>query len=138
MGLFDTVRCEYRLPNPAHQDLEFQTKDLDCLLDHYVITLDGRLIRLASEFRRLERDIEWPYHGDIQIYAADPQRKDEFVDYTVRFTHGRVEWIWGCRPIPCRADTRRCFISTGFGRAPGRSVRERAESRTQPGRVASG
>jgi len=93
MGLFDTIRCEYRLPNPAHQDLEFQTKDLECLLDDYIITIDGRLIRLASGLRRLTRDVEWPFHGDIRIYGEDPERKDELVEYTVRFTRGRVEWI---------------------------------------------
>src|SRR5439155_1606017 len=42
----NTVRCEYRLPNPAHQDLEFQTKDLECLLDHYVTA--ARAPRRAS------------------------------------------------------------------------------------------
>jgi len=33
MGLFDEVRCEYPMANPAHQGLLFQTKDLECLLD---------------------------------------------------------------------------------------------------------
>jgi hypothetical protein len=45
MGLFDEVRSEYRLPNPAHQDLVFQTKDLENLMDEYVITRRGRLVR---------------------------------------------------------------------------------------------
>jgi len=93
MGLFDTVTCEYPIPNPVHQDLEFQTKDLECLLDHYVITRDGRLIRRASEGRGLERDIEWPLHGDLRIYELDPEKGEGLVEYTVRFTHGRVEWI---------------------------------------------
>jgi hypothetical protein len=43
MGLYDTVKCEYPLPDPAHQSLEFQTKDLDCLLEAYTITRAGRL-----------------------------------------------------------------------------------------------
>ena len=43
MGLFDEVRCEYRLPDPAHQGLVFQTKDLENALDEYVITRRGRL-----------------------------------------------------------------------------------------------
>ena len=100
MGLFDTVRCHYRLSNPAHQELEFQTKDLECLLDDYVITFEGRLIRLASGSRKLERDIEWPFHGDILMYTTDPERDQDLVEYTVRFTHGRVEWI---RPLGDRA-----------------------------------
>jgi len=52
MGLFDTVKCKYPLPNPKHQDLEFQTKDLECLLGEYTITADGRLLRHASGYGR--------------------------------------------------------------------------------------
>lgn len=36
MGLFDDVRCEYPLPSRAHQGLNFQTKDLESLMDRYV------------------------------------------------------------------------------------------------------
>ena len=43
MGLFDTVRCRYRLPDSRLQDAEFQTKDLDCLLLTYTVTEEGRL-----------------------------------------------------------------------------------------------
>lgn len=92
MGLFDTVKCEYPLPNSLHQDLEFQTKDLECLLDHYTITRDGRLVRHHRPGGRgPERDIEWPLHGDIRIYDLDPEER--FIEYIVRFTHGRVEWV---------------------------------------------
>lgn len=95
MGLFDTVTCEYPLPDPAHQHLEFQTKDLECLMDHYTITRDGRFVRHRPEARRasLGRDVEWPIHGDIHIYDVDPERADRLLEYRVRFTHGRVEWI---------------------------------------------
>jgi hypothetical protein len=27
MGLFNTIRCDYPLPDPSHQQLEFQTKN---------------------------------------------------------------------------------------------------------------
>ena len=51
MGIFDTVTCDYPLPDPRHQDLEFQTKDLEKMMGHYTITRDGRLIRhLESRF----------------------------------------------------------------------------------------
>ncbi len=94
MGLFDTVRCKYPLPNPAHQDMEFQTKDLDCLLHRYTITCDGKLMRHPySGGKGPERDVEWPIHGDIRMYGSDPKNKKEFVEYTVRFTHGCVESI---------------------------------------------
>ena len=35
MGMFDTVYCEYPLPDARHQDLDFQTKNLECLLHTY-------------------------------------------------------------------------------------------------------
>ena len=48
MGLFDTVRCEYLLPEVRHQGLEFQTKVLEYAMDHYTIPRDGRLIRTRA------------------------------------------------------------------------------------------
>ena len=94
MGLFDTVRCEYPLPDPAHQGLEFQTKDFDCLLDEYLITRDGRLVQRAGRGEKgLALDVERPYHGDVRIYRTNPRNVREFIEYVVRFTRGRVEWI---------------------------------------------
>src|SRR5436305_2154048 len=94
MGLFDTIHCEYPLPDARHQDLDFQTKDLECFLDHYTITYDGRLV-LQARRRGLgpDRDIEWPIHGDIRMYTSVDKA---WIEYVVRFTHGRVEWI---RPL---------------------------------------
>ena len=96
MGLFDTVRCEYPLPDARHQDLEFQTKDLECALGSYTITRGGRLIRHPWRGGRgPDRDIEWPIHGDLRIYTSlrDTSEDSEWVEYAVRFTHGCVEWI---------------------------------------------
>lgn len=94
MGMFDTVKCEFKLPNPLHQDLEFQTKDLECVLDDYTITRDGRLVRHPRHGTRGPvRDVEWPVHGDIRIYGGDPGNERRLVEYVVRFTHGRVEWV---------------------------------------------
>ena len=93
MGLFDTVHCEYPLPEARHQGLEFQTKNLECMLGRYTITRDGRLTRHALPGGRGPgRDIEWPIHGDVSIYTRD-RSEDAWVEYVARFTHGRVEWI---------------------------------------------
>lgn len=97
MGLFDTVHCEFPLPDARHQGLDFQTKDLECTLDDYTITADGRLLRHARRRGRgPDRDIEWPLHGDISIYTHLAAEDPSWVEYVVRFTHGRVEWI---RPL---------------------------------------
>jgi hypothetical protein len=97
VGLFDTVHCEYPLPDPRLAGQEFQTKDLECCLETYTITADGRLMRHARRTptgrASLDRDVEWPIHGDILIYASDPDREQGLVDLVVRFTHGRVESI---------------------------------------------
>lgn len=94
MGLFDTVKCELPLPVPEHQALEFQTKDLQKLLEDYTITTDGRLVRHAQGGPPGDthiRAIDWPIHGDIHLLGRDAHEAP--VEYWVRFTHGRVEWV---------------------------------------------
>jgi len=119
MGMFDTIRCRYRLPH--HQDAAFQTKDvsgfvygdpcLDGTLEDYEIAEDGRLRRhaherewtqdpgaLAGGYFRSIRD--WwedvpDAHGDVQIYTADEQAvaPPTLVEFRIRFTNGRVERV---------------------------------------------
>lgn len=99
MGMFDTIYCQYPLPNPRHQDLDFQTKDLECLLDTYTITQEGWLVQHAKRGwgeGRLVRDVEWPLHGDLRFYTSVKTEEPSRIEYVARFTHGRVEWI---RPI---------------------------------------
>lgn len=99
MGLFDTIYCQYPLPNPRHQDLDFQTKDLECLLDTYTITQEGWSVQHAKRgwgAERQVRDVEWPLHGDLRFYTSVKTEEPSWIEYVARFTHGRVEWI---RPI---------------------------------------
>ena len=57
MGMFDSVQCNYPLPLPLdvvdlYPDLyekEFQTKDLENLLDHYILNEDGELLWIKKE-----------------------------------------------------------------------------------------
>jgi hypothetical protein len=102
MGLFDTVHCDYPLPDPLHQALEFQTKDLECFLADYTITGDGRLVRHArSSGQGAKHDVEFPIHGDIRIYTSIEK---VWIEYGVRFTHGRVEWIRPKEKMPLMPD----------------------------------
>ncbi len=139
MGLFDTVHCEYPLPEAAHQDLEFQTKSLESLLDTYTITRDGRLMRHARRRARpgLDRDVEWPLHGDIRIYTSlrSPEGDRDWVEYVVRFTHGRVEWIRPHEEVqqtPADDDDAPAFdwepLAELFSRKPSRSGEDGAEA----------
>ncbi len=50
MGMFDSLRCEVPLPDGREFKGLAQTKSLDCLMDTYRITADGRLEREIVEF----------------------------------------------------------------------------------------
>jgi hypothetical protein len=93
MGLFDEVRVEYPLPNQAHQALVFQTKDLDSVLDQYVITRRGRLVRTRTGwFKRRRCRVACPIHQDLRLHTSIEVAPDEheWVEYVFRFTEGRV------------------------------------------------
>jgi len=62
MGMFDTIKCEYPLPDKELQDEDFQTKDLACLLDQYTITKSGELIHHAVRYEEVP-DEERAYYG---------------------------------------------------------------------------
>jgi hypothetical protein len=93
MGLFDEVRCEYPLTDPAHQDLVFQTKDLESMMDEYVITRRGRLVRKKTGWLSPRAcHVVCPIHQDLRIYDSvevGPEER-EWVEYMFRFTAGKV------------------------------------------------
>lgn len=107
MSLYDTIRCEYPLPDAALQGEEFQTKDLNRSLGRYTIAADGRLLQHLPKSDPVPAPERpgmpegppgtevIPHHGDLRIYASNA--RGEGVEYRVRFTHGLVEWI---RPEP--------------------------------------
>src|ERR1035438_1553317 len=99
MGLFDTLTCHYPLPGLSDPtSVEFQTKDLECLMKRYTITREGRLIEHYEEYENCpenerpygtpewntlfgplfgalrvragsERDIDANYHGWLRFYG---------------------------------------------------------------------
>ncbi len=108
MGLFDTIRCEYPLPDPAHNALEFQTKSLDPCLNDYTITRDGKLVLdergdslVGAVHERTIRRRECAFHGDLTMYTST--ESSEWIEYRVRFTYGGVDWV---RPVALDADGR--------------------------------
>jgi hypothetical protein len=154
MGMFDYLKCDWPLEDPAHNALQFQTKDTNAQwMEQYTITSDGRLIhhevtyRSVPEEERVARlmeqfpehgpeyfkegmwsicgsmsslpvgDREIPFHGDLCFYSSlengeekyrnlkeailegkpplrNPSYQSEWVEYTARFTEGRVARIW--------------------------------------------
>ena len=84
MGMFDYLRCRYPLPNPDHQDLEFQTKSFPGpALEQFEITPDGRLL--------IQTWNEMNYTGEISFHDFTPNK--EWVEYCAVFLHGRLQSI---------------------------------------------
>ena len=121
MGMFDQITCDYPLPDSAVQHKLFQTKSLNCLMDRYTITADGRLILHKVRYEAVpeeERpfygdprweenallqltgslksvpvgDVEIPYHGYIRFYTSlGKGEAREAFEYLAKFTDGRLQ-----------------------------------------------
>lgn len=97
MGMYDELLWQAALPegHPA-DDRVFQTKSLDPCMDHYVVTLDGRLLLVGNgweddtdlEAAQTLKGVDVEFHGDIRLLSVKSDR-----EYLVRFTHGSLEWI---------------------------------------------
>jgi len=67
MGMFDYVTCEYPLPEldfnivwPKNDP--FQTKSFECMMEHYTITKDGRIIHHTVRHESVPEE-ERPFYG---------------------------------------------------------------------------
>ena len=79
MGMFDTVRFPYRMPDGV-TGTDYQTKDLECECGLYEISLGGRL--LCREDDGL-KDTE--FDGVLTLSAGD--------GYHLCFRQGTLAWI---------------------------------------------
>lgn len=106
MGMFDYIRTEAKLPEEwAHmQERHFQTKDLGCELEDYVITKDGELHCKANGVWSDNREGWRFHHGDIVFYdweKDDSERRTlesgndygPLVYFRARFTEGKLAHI---------------------------------------------
>lgn len=85
MGMFDSFYMKgILMPDMQTYDDEFQTKALDCNLDQYVVTPDGRLMK-----RRMEIDtvIYDPEKLTGSVYLRGP------IDITASFVNGMLSTI---------------------------------------------
>lgn len=95
MGMFDNVDCAYYLPDYPEDwpRNTFQTKDLDCQLDDYVISADGKLLKDGELVN---------YTGAVDFYNSNfcacshgvtftSQGEDyQSFDYKALFQHGHL------------------------------------------------
>lgn len=109
MGMFDSLHCDYPLGDERVQGHEFQTKDLECLMESYRITEDGRLLLKDVEWQWVddpgntflgghldEVSHEWVdtnYHGILNFYTyyRDEEKMEHVsVDFYAKFTDGKL------------------------------------------------
>lgn len=124
MGMFDSIQCNYPLPLPLEvvdimpdpYDKEFQTKDLENLLEQYILNEDGELLRIQKEYEWKDDDsaflkgymeavsqeiVPTNFHGFINFYCYETIHEDESsdkakdisIDYLAKFTNGKIENI---------------------------------------------
>jgi hypothetical protein len=126
MGMFDSIRCEYALPlneelkqlDIKWNEIEFQTKCLDSVMDQYILTKEGKLLKIKIEreyihYTEEERkdkkpwdlfkdiieiskeEIEVNYHGKITFYCYEPysETEDFSVDFDAYFSYGNLDKV---------------------------------------------
>lgn len=82
MGLFDTLHCEYPLPDGC-TEREFQTKSLACALDLYRLTAAGRLLNAQGT--------DTGFHGVLRFYTSSAS--GAWHEYEVKFTDGALQHL---------------------------------------------
>jgi hypothetical protein len=92
MGVFDHIYSHLPLPESnLSPDTAFQSKNLDCLLERYAITADGRLLRcssIADTPLDLADPVDTAYHGDLRFYGHGPD--GTWHEFVARFTDGKL------------------------------------------------
>jgi hypothetical protein len=122
--MFDSIQCNYPLPLPLGvvdilpdpYDQEFQTKDLENLLDLYYLNEDGILYWRKRKYEWKDDDdaflkgymdvveeevVPTDFHGVLNFYCYETveediennKAKDVTIDYLAKFTNGKVENI---------------------------------------------
>ena len=92
MGMFDRIKCEFEIAEKEIQNNEFQTKDLQCFLNDYLITKEGRLLLISND-----ENTDLEFHGDLNFYTntgKHPKDEDwQWYSFKARFTEGQLQWI---------------------------------------------
>lgn len=105
MGMFDYIKCKYPLPGTkphfVTSDSSFQTKDLECMMDSYEITEDGRIVQTSACWNETLADLS-TFTGEINFgicnasvsaagHTFTPDGSPfEDVDYKALFVQGRI------------------------------------------------
>ena len=137
MGMFDYLQCDYPLPgNPpegVQTATDFQTKNLACLLLHYTITSEGRLVEQggAEDLTHFTGKVNF-YWGNIVasgpgIYTREGEDALS-VEYDATFYDGKLTEITEVRNTRERAAK---FTSTTFYETETPEERQLSKERSQ-------
>lgn len=122
--MFDSIECDYPLPLPLEvvdimpdpYSQEFQTKDLENLMDTYILNEEGELLWIKKEYKWKDDDdsflkgymevtkqeiVPANFHGILNFYCYETvydektsnNVKDVSIDYLAKFTNGKIENI---------------------------------------------
>jgi hypothetical protein len=128
MGMFDSLRCVYPLPVAGANELVYQTKDLDCMMDEFEIRADGTLWHEAYETRVEEsedaplgiwihRDNKrWepvPLTGEVRFYELlGAQKPHGWLEWSACFVEGALKELHLIRHEPAGVDAIHALIAT--------------------------
>lgn len=94
MGMYDDLRFSYRMPN-GRDGRSFQTKSLECQMDRYEVTPQGRLARIESDDEGARPLGDMNYSGWLDIRDKDDYYRLDFVDGGLRAIQviGEEGWL---------------------------------------------
>jgi hypothetical protein len=130
MGMFDYLHCQYPLPVDGANALLYQTKDMECGLDHYEIRPDGTLwfeeyetedrsdptavglMRFKGSLSKVRRHYEpMPeFTGEIRFYTTLSDDHGGWIEWSAYFVEGAIKELHLIRHEPA--------LATAEGREP--------------------
>jgi len=110
MGMFDTVYSEFSFPGVSLEelkDMDFQTKDLECLMDTYRIDQHGYLFKIRGIYDtdKYEKPELQDYTGEVRMYWSNSgtsgpggyytRNGEDYhsLEYRITFIHGRLSEV---------------------------------------------
>lgn len=103
MGMYDTIYCNYPLPDKEIQEYSFQTKDLDEGMDTYLIDEEGELllIKRLGDDEELDEAIVIAFHGKLTMYSSLTEQvheppvycEDEYGEEYIVVRRTRYEYV---------------------------------------------
>lgn len=103
MGLFDTIISQYPIPEViiegkivSFESCDFQTKDMNNMMDSYLLNIDGRLV--YKEVDWLTKEVvseeykDTYFHGILNFYTtySSPAKNQYMIDFFAKFTDGNI------------------------------------------------